>query len=109
MKRSKKKRLESAGWRVGTPDEFLELSPEESELVEIKLALGDFLRRRRLKHRLSQERLAEKLGSSQSRIAKLEAGVQGVTLDLLFRALLVAGVTANEIAKAIQQRKRFAA
>jgi hypothetical protein len=44
MKAGKQKRLEGAGWRVGTVDEFLGLSKQESALVEVKLRLA---RRRR--------------------------------------------------------------
>jgi plasmid maintenance system antidote protein VapI len=109
LKATEKKRLERAGWRVGTVEEFLDLSPEEAELVEMKLALGDLLKRRRLRKRLTQVALARKLGSSQSRIAKLELGVRGATLDLLFRALLAAGVTTDEIARAMRHKKRSAA
>ena len=83
---SKKERLEAAGWKVGSSGEFLGLSPEEVELVEMKLVLGQVLKRYRVRGRLTQEALAVKLGSSQSRVAKLESGVRGATPDLLFRA-----------------------
>src|SRR5258705_13829000 len=109
MNSSKRKRLVSGGWRVGTAKEFLGLSNEESKIVEMKLALSDSLKRRRLKQKLTQEALAKRLGSSQSRIAKLESGAIGVTLDLLFRALFAAGATTEEIAREMRQRKRSAA
>ena len=109
MNESKKRRLVSAGWRIGTAKEFLGLSNEESKIVEMKLALSDSLKRRRLKQRLTQEALAKRLGSSQSRIAKLESGAMGVTLDLLFRALFAAGATTEEIAREMRHRKRPAA
>jgi len=109
MNAARKKRLESAGWRVGTADEFLGLSEEEAKIVEMKLALGDSLKRRRIRRHLTQFQLAKKLGSSQSRIAKLEAGAMGATLDLLFRALFATGASAEEIAKEIRPRKRSAA
>jgi hypothetical protein len=109
LKPTAKKRLERAGWKVGAAEEFLELSPEEVELVEMKLALGDLLKRRRLKKGLTQQTLARRLGSSQSRIAKLELGVRGATLDLLFRALLAAGVTTDVIARELVHKKRSAA
>jgi len=44
MKTDKKRRLEAAGWRIGDTREFLELTPEEAEFVEIKLALSRRLR-----------------------------------------------------------------
>jgi len=109
MNKTKKKRLESVGWRVGTAEEFLGLSQEEARIVEMKLALSDSLRRHRLKRRITQTELARRLGSSQSRVAKLEAGALGVTLDLLFRALFATGVSTEEIAREIRHKKRSAA
>ncbi|BAZ87194.1 MULTISPECIES: transcriptional regulator, partial [Aphanizomenonaceae] len=40
MEQSKRELLETKGWKVGTVTEFLELTPEEAALVEIKLALS---------------------------------------------------------------------
>ena len=109
MNAAQKARLRRAGWKVGTAEEFLGLSREQVQLMEMKLALGEFLRRHRRTRRLTQEALAERLGSSQSRVAKLEAGVRGVTLDLLFRALFATGVKTDEIARVILHSKRSAA
>lgn len=109
MKAARKKRLEAAGWKVGTAEDFLGLSPEEARIVEMKLALGDSLRRHRIRRHWTQLDLAKRLGSSQSRVAKLETGALGVTLDLLFRALFVAGVSTDEIARELRSRKRSAA
>jgi len=47
MDATKQARLEAQGWKVGSVDEFLELTPEESMLIEIKLALASSLRQRR--------------------------------------------------------------
>lgn len=77
--------------------------------MEMKIALGDSLKRYRLRKGLTQLQLAKKLGSSQSRIAKLETGALGVTLDLLFRALFAAGVSVEQVAREIRPRKRSAA
>lgn len=109
MNPAKRKRLESRGWKVGTADEFLGLSAEEAQIVEMKLALGDSLKRYRQKRQLTQLALAKRLGSSQSRVAKLEAGAPGISLDLLFRALFAAGVTTADIAREIKPRRRSAA
>ena len=109
MKAPKKKRLEAAGWKVGTAGDFLGLSPEEARIVEMKLALGDSLRRHRIRRHWTQLDLAKRLGSSQSRVAKLETGALGVTLDLMFRALFVAGVSTDEIARELRTRRRSAA
>jgi DNA-binding XRE family transcriptional regulator len=109
MNSAKKKRLESAGWKVGSAKDFLGLTREEAELVEMKLALGQVLKRYRARRRLTQEALAVKLGSSQSRVAKLESGFRGATLDLLFRALFATGATTDDIAREIRHKKRRAA
>ena len=101
MDARKKKRLDAAGWRVGSADEFLELSPEESAFVELRLALSGALRERRNELGLSQIELADRLGSSQSRVAKMEASDPTVTVDLLIRGLLAVGATRKEIAGAI--------
>ena len=101
MDAAKKKRLKEAGWRSGSVAEFLELTPEESALIEIKLRLTELIKKARIRRRLSQTALAERLGSSQSRVAKIEAGDPSVSLDLLVRASFASGATRKELARAI--------
>lgn len=98
MDEKKKQRLEAKGWRVGSVKEFLGLAPEESTYIELKLALGSALRERRKQRHLTQIDLAKLLGSSQSRVAKMEAGDSSVSLDLLVRSLLKLGVTTEHLA-----------
>ncbi|HEY3935536.1 MAG TPA: helix-turn-helix domain-containing protein [Gemmatimonadales bacterium] len=101
MKTTKRQKLETAGWKVGSTADFLGLSPEETALVEMRLALSQTLRSWRTKHRLTQGDLAKALRSSQSRVAKMEAADPTVSLDLLMRSLLRLGATTKDIAKAI--------
>jgi ribosome-binding protein aMBF1 (putative translation factor) len=101
MRTSKRKRLQAAGWKVGDARTFLGLSDEEAALVEMKLALADHLRRRRRARHVSQVELAGQLGSSQSRVAKMEAGDGSVSLDLLVRALLALGETPRAVARVL--------
>ncbi len=54
MGKSKKSRLEAAGWRVGDAAEFLELTAEEAAFVELKLALAAYLRDLRVQHGWTQ-------------------------------------------------------
>ena len=108
MEKAKRKRLENSGWRVGSAAEFLELTPVEAELVEMKLALSSRLRKARERRHLTQNDLAERMGSSQSRVAKMEAGDPSVSLDLLVHGLLAAGASRREIASALAIRKRAA-
>ena len=101
MKATKRAKLEQAGWRVGDAAEFLDLTPDETLFIELKLALAEALKRRRMKLDLSQTELAERVGSSQSRVAKMETGDRSVSLDLLVRTLLALGVSRGELAKAM--------
>ena len=101
MKSTKKKRLETKGWKVGTVAEFLELSPEESAYIEMKLALSKNLQERRKDKSLTQEQLARLLKSSQSRVAKMETGDPSVSLDLLVRSLLILGESRESLAKSL--------
>ncbi len=99
MRKEKKRRLEAAGWRVGSAAEFLELTPAEQEFIEFKLTLSRELKERRIARGLTQAQLAEVIGSSQSRVARMEAAHNSVTVDLLVRSLCTMGVTRTELAK----------
>jgi DNA-binding XRE family transcriptional regulator len=106
VRSEKRKKLEATGWQIGTAGQLLGLSKQEAELVELKLALAHGLRLRRQARRLTQGRLAKLIGSSQSRVAKMEAADPTVTLDLLLRSLLATGATRRELAKIIQRPTR---
>lgn len=106
MRATTRKKLEAAGWRVGDAKEFLGLSDVEAKLVEIRLALADSLRSFRERRRLTQAQLAKRIRSSQSRIAKMEAGDPSVSMDLLIRSLLAAGANRSDLAKAVGDRRR---
>jgi ribosome-binding protein aMBF1 (putative translation factor) len=101
MRKQKKKRLESKNWKIGTVKEFLGLSNEESAYIELKIKLAAGLRWRRQQKGLSQLDLAAKLQSSQSRVAKMEAGDPSVSLDLLIRSLITLGATERELSQII--------
>lgn len=109
MHKSKKKRLQSKGWKFGTVKEFLNLSQEDSSYIEIKLRLSDYLKKRRKKTRLTQEKLARIVSSSQSRVAKMESGDPSVSLDLLIRSLLAMGTSKSDLGKIISKPKRSTA
>jgi DNA-binding XRE family transcriptional regulator len=98
--KAKRKCLEAKGWKVGSVAKFLGLSEQESALIEIKLALSYQLRQRR-KKQMTQAELAQRIRSSQPRIAKAEGGSGSVSLDLLVRAMLATGATPQDIGKAI--------
>jgi DNA-binding XRE family transcriptional regulator len=101
MDKDKQQKLAEKGWAVGSVDEFLELTPEESAYIELKLTLAASLRQLRREQHLTQVDLANLMHSSQSRIAKIEAGDPSVSLDLLVRSLLTLGVTQRDLAHMI--------
>ena len=101
MNQAKKKRLEKKGWKVGTVAEFLDLTSDESAYIELKIALSQGVRARREDKRLTQMQLAKLLKSSQSRVAKIEAGDKSVSLDLLVRSLVVLGASRRDLAHVI--------
>jgi len=104
MRNAKQERLKAKGWQIGSADDFLELSPEESAYVSLKLRLSDSLKNRRAQEKLSQKELAKLVKSSQSRVAKMEAGDPSVSLDLLIKALLALGASEVDLADAIAAR-----
>jgi DNA-binding XRE family transcriptional regulator len=108
MRKAKRARLEAAGWTVGTVRNFLGLSEEEAAFLEVKLALAKSLRKRRERKGMTQSALAELIESSQSRVAKMEAGDRSVSLDLLVRSLLAIGTTKRELARIISAPRRAA-
>ena len=108
MRKAKRIRLEASRWKVGTVKDLLGLSDEEVAFIELKLALARSLRVRRQRRGLTQAQLAKLIESSQSRVAKMEAGDRSVSLDLLVRSLLAMGTTKRELAGIIAAPKRAA-
>ena len=103
MDKAKKDRLAAAGWRSGDAADFLELSEEEAAFVELKLALADYLRDLRTRNAWTQAQVARRLGSSQSRVAKMEAADASVSIDLLVKSLLALGASRGEVGRVIAQ------
>ena len=101
MRKEKVKRLESKGWKIGSAEHFLGLSPEESAYIDLKLNLSANLRKLRAAQNLTQVELAELLHSSQSRVAKIETGDPTVSIDLIIKSLLALGASKKQLARAI--------
>ena len=101
MDKRKKDKLAKKGWKTGSVAEFLDLSAEESAYIEMKLALSEKLKERRRRSKLTQAELAKAIESSQSRVAKMEAGDPTVSIDLLVKSLLALGVSKKELGRTI--------
>ncbi|MGB5398666.1 MAG: helix-turn-helix domain-containing protein [Thermoanaerobaculia bacterium] len=95
----KRERIEKMGGRVTTVEEWLELSPEEVAIIDMKIQLGEELKALRRSKKLSQEKAAEILNTSQGRVSKMERGQ--ASLDQLAWCLLVMGKSRKALARAI--------
>ena len=104
MQESKRKKLEAKGWRIGTPKDFLGKSNEEEAYVNLRLKLAEGLKARRQSRGITQVGLARTIKSSQSRVAKMEAGDPTVSLDLLVKSLFALGASNRELAAIIARR-----
>ncbi len=98
MDKKKQKKLEAAGWKVGNAEDFLELNQAESDFIALKIALSE-LKTRRQSLQLTQKEFAGMIHSSQSRVAKVEAGDPGVSLDLLVKSLLTLKTPKGDLEK----------
>ncbi len=105
MKKTKAERLKKAGWKVGTTKQFLGLSDEEATLIEMKLVLARGLKECRIAQQMTQSDVATQLGSSQSRVAKMEAADATVSMELLVRSLLALGASRQEVGRIIGRKK----
>lgn len=104
MDKARKARLEAAGWKIGDTKDFLGLADAEAEFIEMKLALAADVRARRVARHLNQTQVAKLIGSSQSRVAKMEAADESVSIDLLIKTLLKLGAERRDVAKAVSRR-----
>ena len=100
MDKSKRERLESKGWKVGTVSDFLELTPEETIFVEIKLALSESLKERYQKL-MTENDFSSKISSSQRGITNVENGDSSLSIEFLIKAMLAIGATPQDIGKII--------
>lgn len=106
MDKAKIKRLKERGWAVGEAEDFLGLDADEIEFVELKLDLAESIRNIRESKGMTQAEFAKAIGSSQSRVAKMEAADSSVTMDLMVKSLLKVGARRPDIARVIKPRHR---
>ncbi len=101
MKATKKTKLEKAGWHIGSTQELLGLSDSEMAMIRIKQSLAKSLREMRAEQAVSQAEVAKRVGSSQARVARMEAADASVSVDLLLNACLIMGANEKAIGRAI--------
>jgi DNA-binding XRE family transcriptional regulator len=101
MRESKRRKLESRGWKLGDAKDLLGLTNQEERYIELRLKLAEGLKARRQASGVTQTKLAKTIKSSQSRVAKMEAGDPAVSLDLLVKSILALGASNRELAAII--------
>jgi DNA-binding XRE family transcriptional regulator len=101
MDKLKQKKLEAKGWKIGDIDEFLGLDKAEMAIVEMKFTLSKAIIEKRKKAKLTQGQMAKAIGSSQSRVAKIEHADPTVSIELMLKSLISMGTSTKEIAKMI--------
>jgi DNA-binding transcriptional regulator YiaG len=89
------------GWVEGSVKDFLDLSEADLEYIELRRALSRLFRDKRHRLHLTQVEVAERLQTSQSRVAKMEKGDATVSSDLLLQSLFRLGLKRKELAGAI--------
>lgn len=102
MNEEKRRKLKEKGFQIGSTAEFLNLTPEEEAYIEIRLEVSNLIKLRRKKQSLTQQKLAHMIGSSQSRVAKMESGDQSTSLDLMIKTLLQLGISKQEIGQLLE-------
>jgi transcriptional regulator with XRE-family HTH domain len=97
MKKKLRESLESAGYVVGDADDFLDLTEEESRLVDVRLAVSRAVRNARIARNLTQAQAAKVLNTSQPNVSRIEGAASDVSLDLMYRSLFRLGGTAADV------------
>src|SRR5262245_25013828 len=106
MRKDKRRLLERAGWSIGDAGDFLNLSDDERSCIETKLALAAGLRRWREHLNSRETRMDERLGSSESRLGKMECADSTVSTDLLLRSLFRLGASRRDVARLMSEKPR---
>jgi predicted XRE-type DNA-binding protein len=101
MNNERKKELENKGWKFGGVGDFLGLTEEELDYIEVKITLSEMVKDYRERKGLTQVAAAEILKSSQSRLSKIETADPTVSIDLQIKSLLALGATKEEIGQKI--------
>ncbi len=108
MQTEKRKALEAAGWKFGDAADFLAMTDEERQMLDIRVDAALAVRRQREAMKLSQQELGRRIHTSQPRIVKIEKAARDVTLDQILRAYAAAGgrISIREVAGEPSKKRR---
>lgn len=98
MTEAKKKILAENGYRLTDSAEWLGLSREESQLIDMRVALAQELERVRKAKGMTQAELAKRIGTKQSGVARMINTPEASTMDNLVKSLIALGEPVSKIA-----------
>jgi len=87
------------GWTEGSVQDLLGLADDEAEIVEMRVRLAQKVREKRRARGLTQRELAERIRSTQPRVARMEQA--GASLEMLIQALFALGASRKEIGRVL--------
>ena len=98
MTETKKKMLGANGYKVIDSAEWLGISREEAQIVDMRVALAQELERVRKAKGITQAELAKRVGTKQSGVARMLNNPDTSTMDNLIKALIALGEPISKIA-----------
>lgn len=101
MDAKRRAELKAKGWVETTVKELFGLDEVDMQVVELRVRLAREVRRRREESGMSQAALARRIETSQPRMARIEGGQSGVSLDQLVNAFLATGGSLEELGEVI--------
>ena len=101
MDTKKRKRLEAAGYQITDSAEWLGLTPQEQAIVNMRVNFALEIERVRKASNITQQELADKIGTRQSGVARMLNNPTTATIDSLIKTLLALGASPKRIAALI--------
>jgi len=101
MDAKKRKQIVAAGYQITDSAGWLGLTPQEETIVNIRVNLALEIERVRKAANMTQQALAEKIGTRQSGVARMLKNPATATIDSLIRTLLILGTSPKRIAALI--------
>ena len=98
MTERKKKILVANGYTITDSADWLGLSNEEAQIVNMRVALAQELERVRKSKGITQAELARRVGTKQSGVARMLNNPDTSTMDNLIKALIALGEPIGKIA-----------
>ena len=98
MTERKKKILVANGYTITDSADWLGLSNEEAQIVNMRVALAQELERVRKSKGITQAELARRVGTKQSGVARMLNNPETSTMDNLIKALIALGEPICKIA-----------